>query len=124
MYAIFNDQKEFLSYGDQPLGGSFLSILIPDDKTNLTEWRWDGDYDTGGMVRLESTPYEEVMNQDSFQNKYPLPLYMSLILKQLYVISKKENLLSENYAEMVKQFIICFEGNDEFLHFLKQVNKI
>jgi hypothetical protein len=124
MYAIFNLDKNFLSYSDQEMGLNFLSLKIPEEKTNLLEWGWSGNYDNGEMVKLENSEYVDVHNENSFEYAYPFHSFMSIILKQLYITSKKNNTLTEEYKDLTKHFIHSFETPEIYLELLRYTNKI
>jgi hypothetical protein len=56
MFVLFNkDNKEFLGYSEaEPQNKEeFLFKLVPEDKTNLLQWEWKGDYDNGKMMPLQ-----------------------------------------------------------------------
>jgi hypothetical protein len=122
MYAIFNLNKEFLSFSENEMGNNFLSKEIPEEKTNLLEWKWIGDYDSGGMKKINIKKLKN--NENSFQDRYDYNVFMSLILKQLYVTSKKTKTLNENYENMVKDFICSYENPDIYLELLRYTNKL
>lgn len=124
MYAIFNLDKKFLSYSEQELNGNFLNKKIPDDKTNLLEWAWSGDYDRGEMVKIDKSDYEIINNIRSFESNYPFYFFMSKILKQIYMTSKKNNTLSDDFEKMTKEFIFCFEKPENYMELLKLTNKL
>jgi hypothetical protein len=124
MYAIFNLEKKFLSYSEQKMDGNFLSLKIPEDKTNLLLWGWSGDYDNGKMVELEKSDYNNVNNVNSFEYTYPFHTFMSILLKQLYITSKKNNTLTEEYKDLTKNFIHSFETPEIYMELLRYTNKI
>ena len=124
MYAVFNLNKQFISYAEQELGDNFLHIKLPEDKTNLLKWAWKGDYDTGEMTELNLSNMSMVKNQNTFEQKYPFNNFMSIILKQLYISSKKNNTLDTAYENMVKDYIFSFETPEIYRELLKVCNKI
>lgn len=55
MYALFNKEKKLIGYsGDFPDTPNLdvFKIKIPEEKSNLMEWKWDGDMLTGNMVKI------------------------------------------------------------------------
>lgn len=124
MFAIFDQNKNFISYSDEKFDDRFLSREIPQEQSNLLEWRWDGNYDTGKMVKIDSLPYNDPQNPEFFNKKYPLPLFFSLLLKQIYLLAKKQNLLDVSFETMVKDFILCNETEDDYVDLLRLANKL
>jgi hypothetical protein len=123
MYAIFDSNKEFISYGAQPLNGPFFSKELPDEKSDFLQWRWVGNYDTGEMVKLEENPYENILNEKFFQDKYPFDIFNSIILKQLFITSKQNKTCQLEFETLIKDYIECFENNETYLNLLKFCNK-
>jgi len=122
MYAIFNLNKEFLSFSENEMGSNFLSKEIPEEKTNLLEWKWIGNYDSGEMKKINIKKLKN--KENSFQDRYEYNVFMSLILKQLYITSKKTKTLNENFENMVKDFICSYENPDIYLELLRYTNKL
>jgi hypothetical protein len=122
MYAIFNLKKEFLSFSESEMGSNFLSKKIPEEKSNLLEWKWVGDFDSGEMKKINIKKIRN--NDDTFQNKYEYGVFMSLILKQLYINSKKTKTLNENFENMVRDFICYYEKPEIYLELLRYTNKL
>jgi hypothetical protein len=123
MYAIFDSDKNFISYSDQKLELPFLSREIPPEKFDMLKWRWEGDYDNGEMVKIEDVPYKNVLNENYFHDKYPFNHFISIILKQLFITSKQNKNCEFPFEEMVKDYIQCFENNETYLNLLKLSNK-
>lgn len=124
MYAVFDENKNFISYADEKFDGSFLFKEINYTKEDLFHWRWVGDYDTGKMVPLNEQPYEEPTTEEFFQRKYPLPLLLSLLLKQVYILADNQKLLDYNFETMVKDFIKMNETPEDYVDFLRLVNNL
>ena len=123
MYAIFDSEKNFISYSDQKLENPFLSKEIPIEKSDILKWRWDGNYDDGEMVKLENVPYPNVLNENFFHDKYPFDFFISILLKQLFITAKQNKNCQMPFELMVKDYIQCFENNETYLNLLKISNK-
>jgi hypothetical protein len=56
MFVLFNKEKEFMGYSpdmpDIPLLEIF-KLKLPDEVSDITKWKWDGDMFTGKMVPIE-----------------------------------------------------------------------
>lgn len=123
MYAIFNSDKNFISYADQKMEYPFLCKEILPENSNILEWRWNGNYDDGEMVQIKQIPYENVFNENYFNNKYPFDRFVSIVLKQLFITSKQNKTCQIEFEEMVKDYIHSFETNDVYINLLKLSNK-
>jgi hypothetical protein len=123
MYAIFNSENKFISYSDQKMEHPFLCVEIPPEKSDILKWRWDGDFYNGKMVRIDDSPYPDILNQKSFQEKYPFDFLISMILKQLFITSKQNKTCEKSFEKMVKEYILSFESENTFLNLLKIVDK-
>ena len=124
MFAVFDQNKKFLSFSNEKFEGNFLFKLIPEEQSNLLEWRWEGNYDDGKMVKLSDDFYNEALSHEAFKNKYPLPLLLSILLKQLYILSEKLELTDYQFHELLKDFIYTFESETEYINLLKVANDI
>jgi len=124
MFAVFNQNKNFISFSNEKFDGNFLFKEIPDDQSNLLEWRWEGNYDDGYMVKLSENFYEEELSENAFKNKYPLPLMLSVLFRQMFIMSEKLNITDYQFNELVKDFLNTFENEEEYINLLKIANKI
>ena len=128
MYVVFDQNKNFISYSDnifetqKDLNLYFKEI--PPDKSNLLEWRCEGDYHTGQMVLISDNGYPETYNENSFETKFPFSVFMSVIIKQIYLISEKLNVTDIGFKQMVKEFLHSFENESSYIDLLKEVDKI
>ena len=113
MFALFNLNKTFVGYSEdipEHLNKSFIKKEIPEDKRDLTKWRWDGDLD-GQMVSLNEKPYtitEKEITESLFKTiykDYPIDLQIVNIIKQLYVLSYKSSSLLPDFEQMAKTII-------------------
>lgn len=55
MYALFDKDKKFIGYSpdfpENP-GLNIFKFKLPEDKSDLTKWKWVGDMFTGKMVKI------------------------------------------------------------------------
>ena len=54
MFVLFNQDKKFISYSEEPLdvpNSGIFNLKIPDDKQDITKWEWVGDMFNGKMVK-------------------------------------------------------------------------
>lgn len=128
MYVVFDQTKNFISYSDDIFETQSDFNLyfkkIPSDKSDLLKWRWDGDYDTGQMVLISENKYVENYNKNFFENKFPFSIFMSIILKQIYLISEKLNATDIIFKQMIKEYIHSFEDKASYVDLLKEASKI
>lgn len=107
MFALFNQNKEFIGYSPDLPEVPNLAInrkKIPDQFCNLAEWHWEGNFDTGKMV--SNKKIIELNNHQKALKKiieiYPLGVQIINIIKQLDVLSKNSNLFDNDFKEMSK----------------------
>jgi hypothetical protein len=126
MYAVFDENKNFISYSDtvfQTQGSlSFKEISL--DKSDLLKWRWEGDCDTGQMVLISENAYPETYNQNTFESKFPFSVFLSIILKQLFLISEKLDSTDIVFKQMIKEYLHSFENESSYIDLLQEANKI
>ena len=56
MYVLFNKDKEFVGYSDDIPPQPNLNIFrleIPENRSDITKWKWQGDMFTGKMVEIK-----------------------------------------------------------------------
>jgi len=123
MYAIFDSGKNFISYGDQKMESPYFCIEIPPEKSDILKWRWVGSFDDGEMVKIDDHPYSNILNEKSFQDKYPFDFFMSIMLKQLFITSKQNNTCQKPFEIMVEDYINSFESNETYLNLLNLTKK-
>ena len=126
MFALFNLNKSFIGYSDnipEHLENGILKREIPEDKSDLTKWRWDGSYDDGQMVSLEEKPYmvtEKELQDSLFRTiyeEYPIDLQIVNLIKQVYLLSyKTPELLPEfeKMANMIIRAVDLYESQHKF----------
>jgi hypothetical protein len=126
MFALFNLNKSFIGYSDnipEHLEKGILKKEIPDDKSDLTKWRWDGSYDDGQMVSLEEKPYmvtEKELQDSLFKNiydEYPIDVQIVNLIKQVYLLSYKTPVLLpefERMANMIIKAVDLYEDQRKF----------
>ena len=107
MFVLFNKEKKFIGYSpDLPDSSNILKIKIPDEQSNLSMWKWEGDYENGGMVLFDiGYPIEEIKIErelfDYINQKYPLEMQIFNIVKQLrQLVQHKEDLQDDDFMDM------------------------
>lgn len=124
LFAVFDQNKNFISFSNENFGGGFLFKEIPQDQSDLLKWRWEGNYDNGGMVSLENSSYEEDLSTEGFKNKYPLPILFSILMKQIFILSEKLSVTDYSFQTLVKDFLNTFENTDSYVELLQITNKL
>jgi len=114
MFALFNLNKSFIGYSDnipEHLESGILKREIPEDKSDLMKWRWDGSYDDGQMVSLEEKPYtvtEKELQDSLFKtiyDEYPIDVQIVNLIKQVYLLSYKTPVLLPEFERMANIII-------------------
>ena len=106
MYALFNKDKIFIGFSPEIPHKSLLSKKLAPEQNNIKEWRWEGDYDSGGMVSLNAGyPAEEIelerMLFDYINKKYPFPVQLLNIMNQLRkIVENNDSLQDDSFMDM------------------------
>lgn len=129
MYAVFDKNKNFLSFSDTIFPNvseslNFFFKEIPEDKSDLLKWRWEGDYETGKMVAVEESPYPNIHTENFFETKYSFYNLISIIMKQIFLNSEKLGTTDIVFKEMLKDYVTSFEDQEEYISLLRVANKI
>jgi hypothetical protein len=123
MVVLFNKDKQFIGYGDNFPSNPELGILkkeISSEEFDLSVWRWDGDFDTGSMVKISDNPYP--INNMDLQNslyekiykEYPIDLQNLIIIKKLKIIcdNMTNNIMTDEFKNMSDLIIKAVEIYD------------
>lgn len=131
MFALFNKNKEFIGYSPEiPEGSEILKIKIPEDKSDILIWKWEGDYDTGKMVPVDiGYPIEEIeLERELFEfihKNYPLQLQMINIIKQLRkIVENDENLQNYEFIDMSDCIINAVDKMNDRVNYYKNYYKL
>lgn len=105
MLALFNSNKQLIGYAPNASDlNNFQGFKkeIPNEFSDLKEWHWEGDYDTGGMVSNKKVIElnNETKALKEIIEKYSLGVQMTNIIKQLHLLSKNANLFDSSFKEM------------------------
>jgi hypothetical protein len=130
MYALFNENKQFVGYSpDIPPSSTLLKKEIPKDQTDFSIWSWVGDYDNGRMVSIAENgyPQEEIdLEQQLFEEiylKYPLGMQLIHIIKQLEKTTPIEK-MDKDFALMAQTIQLAVDKYQQKLKYLKATNSL
>jgi hypothetical protein len=123
MYVIFDENKKFISYSSHTMGKPFYCKEIEINQEDLMNWRWDGDYENGNLVKIEDAPYQSYNHKNFFEDRYSFDLFMSILIKQLFITAKQTKTAELPFEEMVKDYVTCLDGEEIYLELLKIANK-
>jgi hypothetical protein len=132
MFALFNLNKSFIGYSDnipEHLESGILKKEIPEDKSDLIKWRWDGSYDDGQMVSLEEKPYtitEKELQDSLFRTiyeEYPIDVQIVNLIKQVYLLSYKTPELLPEFERMANMIIKAVDLYEEQRKFYIEKNE-
>lgn len=123
MYVIFDENKKFISYSSHTMGKPFYCKEIEINQEDLMNWRWDGDYENGNLVKIEDAPYQSYNHKNFFEDRYSFDLFMSILMKQLFITAKQTKTAELPFEEMVKDYVTCLDGEEIYLELLKIANK-
>jgi hypothetical protein len=105
MFALFDkNNKNLIGYAPNITNINNISLFkeIPEEFSNLHEWSWEGDYDTGKMVTNKKiiSLNEEHEHLKKIIELYPLGTQIINIIRQLHILSKNANLFDNDFKEM------------------------
>jgi hypothetical protein len=109
MLALFNKNKNLIGYGEDIPENPNLKIYkkeIPEDKKDLTKWRWVGDFDTGQMVSIKNNPFQLSYEQErdfifnKIYNNYPIDTQLIILMKQVRTLCENTSLLTDEFKNM------------------------
>jgi hypothetical protein len=127
MFALFNNQKQFIGYSQQipPTIKLYKELDIDFDPSKKF---WDGDYDNGSIKNLNDAKFSEFQIEKDFVKKikalYNTEISHLLTIKQIGLISNHLNLFDPKFKEMWEELTPLFEKYDKTVDFLKKENKI
>ena len=114
MFALFNKDKKFIGYSPDVSKNPNISPFykeIPHQYRDISQWHWEGDFDTGGMVSnkkiIELTKDQKILAK--LHETYSLGTQIVNIVKQLDILSKNANLYDSDFKDMKTKMmeIIC-----------------
>ena len=123
MYVIFDENKNFVSYSSHTMGKPFHCKEVDLKQEDLLNWRWDGDFDNGKLVKIEDAPYQSYNHKNYFEDRYSFDLFMSILVKQLFITAKQTKTAELPFEEMVKDYVTCIDGEEIYLELLKIANR-
>jgi hypothetical protein len=107
MFALFNTEKQFIGYSpDIPENSNILKKDIPEEQSDITLWRWEGDYDNGRMISINiGYPIEEIeLERQLFEyigKEYPINVQILKIIKQLKrIVQDNDRLQDDEFMDM------------------------
>ena len=98
MYALFNKEKKFIGFSPNQIPNN-LTKKISEEHSDFTIWKWEGDYDTGKMVLINSNIKTEEIELDKalfnyIDSKYPLKVQLINMMTQLRKIVQYNDILT------------------------------
>lgn len=100
MYALFNKEKKFIGFSPDQIPNSLIKE-IPKEQSDFTLWKWQGDYDTGKMILINSDVKIEEIEIDNalfryVESKYPLKVQLINIITQLRKVVQYNDILQDD----------------------------
>ena len=108
MIALFNNDKVFIGFCENfPDNLNFLKKQIPKEYSDPTKYTWTGTYDDGGFIEIEELSYinNKKRKFEEVLEKYPLEIQMLNIIKQLQILSEKENTYDPSFFKMADEIL-------------------
>jgi hypothetical protein len=129
MFVLFNENKKFIGYSpDIPDNSNLIKIQIPDSQSDLSMWKWEGDYD-GKMVPIDiGYPVEEIqLEKDLFEfisKKYPINIQIINIIKQLRkIVNSNDALEDEDFVDMSDIIINALDKHNKRINYYRNHSK-
>jgi hypothetical protein len=131
MFALFNsNNKEFIGYSPNvPESADLLKIEISKDKSDITKWKWEGNYDNGKMVSLDiGYPLEEIEIEkkifEYIEKNFPLNIQLINIIKQLKkIVEMNDNLQEDSFMDMANLIICALDKKESRIKYYKNYYK-
>ncbi|NBO98598.1 MAG: hypothetical protein EBU90_00455 [Proteobacteria bacterium] len=131
MFALFNTDKTFIGYSpDIPENSNILKKEIPEEQSDVTLWRWDGDYDSGRMVPVDiGYPIEEIELErqlfDYISKEYPINVQMLKIIKQLRrIVQDNDQLQEDGFMDMSDCIISAVDKYHKRVNYYRNYAKL
>lgn len=131
MYALFNKDKIFIGFSpDESSHPNLLKKEIPKEQSDFRTWKWEGDYDTGRMVPL-NTDYsiEEIELENILfryiENKYPLKTQLINIMNQIRkIVQYNEDLQDDSFIDMHDCIKNALDKHTKRINYYQNYSKI
>ena len=130
MFAIFNENKKFVGFSpDIQENPKILSKPIPEEQSDIRFWTWEGDFDTGKMVRLGiGYPIEEIELEEQLfkyiQEKYPLTIQLINIIKQIRkLVEHDKNIQDYEFMDMSDSILNAVEIQMKRINYYKNYER-
>jgi len=130
MFVLFNKDKEFIGYSeDIPPSNQILTIETPPDKSDLSLWKWEGSYDTGGMIRFNvGYPEKEIELENDLKNyiqaKYPIDIQILNIIQQINkILENNDSLADDDFVDMSQSILNAIEKTKNRINYYKAYHK-
>jgi hypothetical protein len=131
MFALFNKDKNFIGYSDDILENSLiLKREIPLETSDISVWRWEGNYDDGKMVSNNiEYPIEELELEKELFNKintkYPPQIQFLNIIKQLKkIIQYNQDVMDDDFMDMADSVTNAVDKYDKRINYYKNYSKL
>lgn len=131
MFVLFNKNKAFVGYSpDIPENSDLLKIKIPESQSDITVWKWEGDFDNGKMVPLISGyPVEEIeLERELFEyidKRYPLAIQMTNIIRQISKILRKyPDLEDDEFVDMSHYILNAVDKTNKRIKYFKNNSQL
>lgn len=107
MFALFKDKK-FIGYSpDFPqTNGMGIDVKdVPDEYSNVLEYTWVGDSETGKFTDVNTAVKlkKQIEIDNLIQEKFPIQQQLINIINQLYILSQKNNIFDIEFKEMTNE---------------------
>lgn len=131
MFVLFNKEKKFIGYSpDIPSQADILKKEIPKSKCDFNIWKWEGDYDTGGMISIFEEGYsKEDLNLEKklfseINAKYPLNTQLINIIRQVKNLSESSPSLQDCvFMDMADEILNAIELQEKRIKYITARSK-
>jgi len=110
MIALFNNEKKFIGFCEnfpEQNNTNLLKLEVPEKYANPTKYTWVGDFYNGDFVEIEKAVFLNVQEEkiEIINKQYPIQIQLLNIIKQLNILSKKENIYDCNFKQMSEDIL-------------------
>lgn len=111
MLALFNkNNKNFIGFCENlpdENNSCFLKMKVPPEYSNPSKYTWIGDFYNGEFIEIQKASYIKSQEEliEEILKKYPIQIQILNIIKQLNILSKKENIYDNSFKQMSDEII-------------------
>jgi hypothetical protein len=110
MIALFNNEKNFIGFCENLPEQNNINLFkmeVPEKYANPLKYTWIGDFYNGEFIEIEKAALIKSQEEkiENINKQYPIQIQLLNIIKQLNILSKKENIYDCNFKQMSEEIL-------------------